>query len=110
MPYLILHTATGVVRRVTIDPDHAIGADESRVEIADNPDWTGGRPKYVAGVLSKATAAEIEEADKIPYPPEILAIRQAAAALLQDPTVPQTVKDFVLALRVIFRQSRVGLK
>ena len=110
MPYLVLHTPTGVIRRVTIDPNHATGADETKVEIANNPDWTGGRPKYVAGKLSAATAAEVEEADKLPYSPEVLAIRQAAAALLQDPTVPQTVKDFVFALRVIFRQSRVGLK
>lgn len=109
MPYAILHTATGVVRRVTIDPDHVIGSDETKVEIAE-VDFKGGRPKWDGSKLVPATAQEIETADLLPYSPEIHDIRRAAQALIQDPTVPQTVKDFVLALRVIFRQSRVGLK
>lgn len=109
MPYAILHTATGVVRRVTIDPDHVIGTDESRIEVPA-VDFKDGRPKWDGLKLVPATAQDIEAANLLPYPPEIRDIRQAAQALINDPTVPQTVKDFVFALRVIFRQSRAGIK
>lgn len=109
MPYAILHTATGVVRRVTIDPNHTIGADESKIEVP-SVDFSQGRPKWDGSKFVPATAQEIDTADLVPFSPEIRDIRQAAQTLINDPSVPQTVKDFVLALRVIFKQSRIGIK
>lgn len=107
--YAILHTSTGVVRRVTTDPLHAINSDETKVEVP-SVDFSAGRPKYVAGVFSPASPEEIDSADLLPYPAEVQAIKDAIAAIVADGTLPARLKAFVSALNVIYRQPRVGIK
>ncbi|MGE0373171.1 MAG: hypothetical protein AB7Q01_14985 [Gammaproteobacteria bacterium] len=108
--YVAIHTATGVVRRVTTDAAHAFGRDEQLIEVETPPDFKTGRPKLVDGKYEAATEAEIDAADKLPLPDEVVAIVQAAADVIADPLVPASVKTFVGALRALYRPSRLGLK
>jgi hypothetical protein len=64
MPYVVLHTATRVARRVTIDPLHAIEADETLESVAEPLNLAGGPwVVEVGGVVRLATPQEIDDAD-----------------------------------------------
>lgn len=108
--YVAIHSATGVIRRVTKDATHAVGRDEQLVEVETPPDFDAGRPKLVAGKYEPASEAEIEDADKLPLSAETATILQAADDVIADPGVSATVKTFVAALRAQYRPSRAGLK
>lgn len=108
--YAIVHTSTGVVRRVTIDPDHVIGADETKIEIADKIDWSRGRPKLTArGEAVPATTEDIEAAAKLPLTDEQKNLLTLAAAVQADPTVPATVQAFIAATAARIRPSKLDL-
>lgn len=101
-PYAVLHSATRVIRRVTIDPMHAVAADEVLESTITPVNLTGGPWVLVAenGIVRPATPQEIDDADA---DERAVAVRRAAILaeylaasddLRDDPAVPAKYRNF----------------
>lgn len=122
MPRAILHTASRVIRCLTIDPLRVPRADETEIVVPDSFSLDGGPWKLDTDGATKLvpTSAELDAAFTSPLSVDISALRDAAQALYQACTVveaattlPQIVRDmaaankaFLIELRNIYRARR----
>lgn len=101
MPYAVLHATTRVIRRLTIDPMHAVAADET-LESTVAPVNLAGGPWVleVGGVVRAATPQEIDDADAdsiaVQARREIILAEYLAASddLRDDVSVPAKYRNF----------------
>ena len=108
MPDAILHAATRVIRRTTIDADHKIGSDEIKQPLPEPipADFAKVRYRLLAdGSYAAATQAEVTESNFGPIRPELQAIVDALDDILNDPSpvvTPAKLKTLCQRLRVIY--------
>lgn len=123
MPDAILHAATRVIRRLTIDPTHPLRPDEIRVSVPEGFNLSGGPWKLHTDNLTKEapTEAELNEAFTPPPSAEMEAFLDAALKLFDvankvesNVLLPNDVrslgaamKGFLLALRELFKPRRI---
>lgn len=100
-----------IVLAITTDANPEISKDVEAIDIPAEPDFeTGKRYKVLNEDLTfrDATEEEIDDAGVDPVKREekrknhIQQFRGAMEALIADETVPQTVKDFVVALKRLY--------
>ncbi len=106
MQYAIIHTETGVIRKLTVDPELNLGKDESMVEVADTVDLANGFLKIsYSGTLLPPTQEEIDASGvdetrnaviKTQKQEEIFMLRDA---IIEDKTVPASIRDYFSALK-----------
>lgn len=100
--FAVIHTASRVVRALTVDALHGVAADESLISLVDPMDLAGGPWVLPAGQgkARRATPAEIDAADA-----DGAAVKQrrdrvqldyvaATEALRDDVTVPAKYREF----------------
>lgn len=104
----ILHAATRVIRRTTIDADHRIGPDEIK-QVLPEPipiDFAKVRYRLLAdGSYVAAMPAEVTESNFAPIRPDMQAIVDALDDILNDPSpvvTPEKLKTLCQRLRGIY--------
>jgi len=100
-----------IVLAITTDANPEISKDAEAIDIPAEPDFeTGKRYKVLNEDLTfrDATEKEIDDADVDPIKREekrkthIQQFRETMEALIADDSVPQTMKDFVVALKRLY--------
>lgn len=106
--WAVLHATTRVIRRVTTDADHAVAADEARVEVVGPPlDLAGGPWKLAANNQTKLppTPQEIDEADvdesrvALKLQQRMTAYVNALDSLINDALTPPKLKALFQAMK-----------
>lgn len=97
----IIHTATGVVRKVTTDENPTIADDESIVALSAPLDLSQGFIKIdIDGKVVPADPADIDAAgvddilEAAKQTAKMDALKSALTAVINDKTVPNTLKVF----------------
>ena len=100
-----------IVLAITTDADPKISEDVEAVDITEQPDFeSGSRYKILNDDLTfrDATDKEIDDADVDPakraekHKANLQQFKDAMDVLIVDDAVPQTVKDFVVALKRLY--------
>ncbi len=106
MPYCIVHKATRVVRRLTIDPNHPLAADEESVQIDGKVDIGGGPWKVdssgnlVPATLAEYRAAGLDEAYNVAQRAQkVQALRAALDDVLANELLPTRMRTMMQRFR-----------
>lgn len=108
---IVPKTGPRIILSVTTDANPQVGDNAEAVDIPQEPDFTSGSRYKILNPDSSfrdATDQEIDDADVDPdkrmqkRKRQLLQLKDAMVSLLADDTVPQTVKDFVTALKHLY--------
>ena len=107
----IIHTATRVIRRVTIDDSPSFGSDETVIDMGNvRLDLAGGPWKLDADNITKvlATAQEADDAFTAPVSQPMIELLQALADVRDETALPAKVRVMAGRLRQFFdRRIRI---
>ncbi len=98
MPIYIRDKTTKVIKRVTTDPNHVITDSEDKLELPEIITLKGFKVLNDNGTTRVATEKEINDSDadeeRVSAKAKVRRL-QLLQAVLDDPSVPQSIKDFL---------------
>lgn len=96
MTLAVIHTATGIIRRTTVDPINTITLDTDESIVNLPPGYTGGMKAIKAGVLVDPSQADQDIENIIPQSNENALLVTSLKAITTDNTLPLKIRTMAV--------------